>query len=278
MMANYFTLVLIAAAVILLIWRPKQQKANKRPTSVQELFNFKNISPEGIVELPGSKFRLVLEVQPVNMALKSPGEQQAIWLSYRNLLNSLSLPATFLVQTRFMDLNDYIAELKILNKRAATQELSDYGNHQVEALQGKVETKNIRDKRYYIILRIDTSDMASIESGVVLGNQFVNQLLTGIKKQSLSEDDARDLAHQEMENMAGVVVSGLSNLGAEARVLNKSGALEMIYATFNRDMASTARFVDADSAGVLNLSPYSLTPFLAAKGGPVNDLPEEEAI
>ena len=86
----------IGAAYYLL--RPQKTKETS-----QELLDITDVTEDGIIELPGFKFRTVIEVVPINMALRSFDEQAAIWIGFRNLLNSLSVACTFLVQTQYLN-------------------------------------------------------------------------------------------------------------------------------------------------------------------------------
>lgn len=261
-------IVLAVIAIAFVLWHPQtENKKNKgKQQTVQELLSYKDISPDGIIELPGNKYRLVLEVQPINMQLKSPDEQNAIWLGFRSLLNSLTLPVSFVVQTRYMDLTNYISELATLAKQLPTPELKDYSRDLVSYLKNRTET-SARDKRYYVIIKIDTSDLASIDSGVVVENEMINSLIRNLKKQSLTATEAKDLAYRELENMAEVIAQGLNNIGLEVHRLGRSGVLELIYTTFNRDMAPVVRIAQADAAGMFNLSPGTITPILAQQEG-----------
>jgi len=250
-------------------------KKSKKNNATQDLLVYKTIHPNGLIQLSDYQFRLVLEVQPINMALKSKGEQEAIWLSFRNLINSLTVPVDFLVQSRYMDLSDYINDLKSVSERAEIDKIREYGKHITSNLEERIDEKDVRDKKFYIKIYIDTDDLAAIESGIEVENELVNKSLHSLKKTAISKEDAKDLAEQELENAAEILISGLHNLGSKAEVLNKRGVLSLIYHTLNRDLAPIARLEDADNAGMMRLSPRSLTPFIA--GGETNVQEKTEA-
>ena len=67
----------LGAAYYLL--RPQKTKETS-----QELLDITDVTEDGIIELPGFKFRSVIEVVPINMALRSFDEQGAIWVGFRN--------------------------------------------------------------------------------------------------------------------------------------------------------------------------------------------------
>lgn len=250
-------------AALVFYYKSKKAKELKPPSTTQELINYKDISPDGIVELPNHQYRIVIEVEPVNMMLKSAGEQEAIWVGFRDLINSLTLPVTFLVQTRHLDLRDYLNELQLTIVKASTPELQAYGKDLCQSLQDKTEN-NVRDRRHYIILKIDAQSVASIDSGIRIENDAINALMSDIlpKKGNMSDKELRAFARQELENMSGVIQGCLNGMEIPSMRLNKLGVLDMIYATLNRDVSPHARLIDAHTQEMFSLVTQSLTPFV----------------
>lgn len=256
-----------AAAALYLFVNNKKGKAVKAPTTTQELIRYKEITPDGIVELENHQYRLVIEVEPLNMNLKSTGEQELIWLGFRDLINVLTIPVTCLVQTRFLDLKDYISDLHQLSTNAPTPQLQEYGYNHCNYLSEKTEN---RDRRHYIILKIDALAVSSIDSGLKIENETLNALLTDLKSKrssNISNDEIKSLAHQELENLAGVIQGCLNGMEIQNVRLNKQGVMDLIYSTFNRDLAPHARLSDASAQEIFSLTTRSLTPFMTVSGG-----------
>lgn len=67
---------------------------------------------DGVLELPGGEFRMVLEVTPVNFELRSEEEQDSIIDTYEGFLNSISHPLQILVRTREVDMDEYLAGIE----------------------------------------------------------------------------------------------------------------------------------------------------------------------
>jgi hypothetical protein len=258
------------AAALLLLYNKKKEKGEKPITTTQELMRYKEISANGIVELPNHQYRLVIEVEPVNMALKSHSEQEALWLGFRDLINALTVPATFLVQSRHMDLRDYITELKKEISKAPTPELQVYGNIHCEELSIKTE-KNVRDRRHYIILKIDAMAVSSIDSGIKIENEAINALFSDLwpkRSGNMSNNEIGALAQQELDNVAGIIQGCLNGMEIPNIKLNKEGVMDLIYSTFNRDLAPHARLAEASAQEMFSLTARSLTPFM---GGDLNN-------
>lgn len=262
-------LVVLAAAVY--FWGRKPAKV---ATRAQDLVGYTSISEDGIIELPGLRFALVLEVQAVPLYLRSAQEQAAIWTNFRSLLDSLTLPVTFLVQTRHLDLRGYLEELQAAAAAAATPQLSAYGQRLAAWFRGLAEERRVRELKHYIILRMDASDAGDFASGVPGGELVAGALKKAFPSGTpLSDADARDLARQELENQAAVIIGRLSAMGIRCvpagaaaeeerrdRPLNRQEVLDMLYAYFNRDMADAITVRDADRLRAFLPTPFSETP------------------
>lgn len=259
-MVDIVLLVVAIGGVVFLLW------PRKTSNRTQDLMSFKEIYPNGLIELPDYKFRLVLEVEPVNISLRSVQEQASVWLALRAMVNSLNIPCTVLVQTRYLNLKDY---LDYYRRSAAeySPHISGYANRLCDWLIAESEGKHQRDRRLYIILKIDANSQG-IESGIQTDNPIANtalKTLGSISQAKLPAKELRRLAEDELFEAASVVRSSLESIEVSSHILDRHGVLEMLYQTFNRDMAPYARLVEADRDGVFSLLCYSQTPHMVER-------------
>ncbi len=248
-------LLIAAGAAIYLLW-PR----NKAETA-QDLINFKEIHPDGIIELPEYRFRLVMEIEPVNLDLKSRDEQAAIWLGFRSIANSINIPHTYLVQTRYVNLKDYLDRYRRSGARFG-ENIGGYAARLADWLQSESEGKQQRSRRVYLIFKIDAAS-TGIESGIQTDNPLVNSAIRALGKigqAKLPPDEMRRLAVDELYEAASIVQGILSGLEIRSYVLDKRGVIEMLYQTFNRDMASSYFLAEADRSEVFSLFARSKTP------------------
>lgn len=251
------TLLLIAAAGVAayLLW-PK----NKAETT-QDLLSFREIYPDGLIELSDYKFRLIMEIEPVNLALKSSEEQAAFWVGLRSMANALNVPHTWLVQTRYLDLKDYLGRYR-REAEMYGENIGGYVNRLAGWLESESEGKQQRSRRVYLVLKVAPAS-AGIESGIQTDNPMVNsaiEMVGKIGRAKLSADDLRRLARDGLYEAASVVQGILAGLEIRSRILDRASALEMLYQTFNRDLAAVARISDADRDEVFSLFVRSETP------------------
>ncbi len=236
-------------------------KPSKKIETTQELLDYNDISQDGVIELPENKFRLVIEVEPINMALRSLQEQAAIWLGFKNLVNSLNLPTTFLIQTRYLNLKDYLDWLQRMSEKKP-ERLREYAEKHIEHLQKKTEGKYLRDRRYFIILKIDRNGLG-VESGVQIENPLLDEIVKAIPKaqrMKLSASEIMKSSSDDLFEAASIIRGALDAIEIHSFVLDKKAVIELLYQTFNRDLAPFARLEEVDSQNMFSLFTVSTTP------------------
>jgi hypothetical protein len=200
---------------------------------------------------------VVIEVIPVNMALRSFEEQAAIWAGFRSMLNSFIVPCTFLIQTRFLNISNYIELIKY-QSASLPGTLASYADDLSSWLNKKIEGKTIRDRRYFIILKTDASLVT--EEGIRVESEIFDIALKAVSnmgKIKLSSKEVETQARDQLQEAKSIVLGSLSGVDIAAFPLDKKGVLDMLYQTFNRD---SAVFMEQSFNEVPVLYPTSDTP------------------
>ena len=195
------------------------------------------------------------------MSLRSVQEQAAIWLGFRNMVNALDMPATFLIQTRYLNLRNYFDELQRYNANRP-EKIKNLALEHIKSLGKKTEGKHLRDRRYFIIIKADPTSQ-SIEGGIQIENQFIDTLIKAIpriNKKNISPEVAKKAASDDLFEMASIAMNTLEAVEIRSMILNKKQVLEMMYQTLNRDLAPFTLLEDADSRGMFSLFTESQTP------------------
>ena len=86
-----------------------QNTASKKSNNVstQQYLDILEIKDDTVIMRDGT-IRAVLEVSSINFALKSEDEQNAIINSYVNFLNNISTPIQIVVQSRDLNIDNYL--------------------------------------------------------------------------------------------------------------------------------------------------------------------------
>lgn len=245
----------------------KKGEGKKEPESSLDLLDYEEISDDGLVIMPGNRFRGVLAVEPINFALTSPREQAAIWSSYRAMLNSTNLPISIVIQSKELDIKDYLEELETGVSDIDIPELKRYGEALTKELKTRIEEQKITTKHYYIIVKFDANKSGVNDHGANADQNPISQVIETIQqkiaqRKSTQQADHEKIARQELENMVQVIMSQTSNMGLRTKPLNKIEIENFIYATYNKDIASHARLADMYNQGCFRLTPDSATPFI----------------
>lgn len=235
---NALGLVITAVAFVVVMKKLSPPKPTQSAQRTQDIFNFSSISDDGFIKMPNGIYRAMLEVEPVNMYLKTPEEQAVIWMQFRNMLNSIHVPITILVQSRHKDIKSYVAGIRQNAQNITLPGLSKFGYELASYLEEEIVEKYVKDHRYYVMLEIDPNIQ---DTELDIPSEAVTQLVTSFKK-PLSPDEAEDVARQElMDNMA-IIASMLNDIGLTVYRLDKNAILEMSYSALNRDLAPVADF------------------------------------
>lgn len=244
--------------------KTKKKKNSKEKETVQELFDYKTITDKGVCQLNDGTFTVSLEVSEINQRLNNNNENTAVWRKFRGLVNALSIRHTLLVQSQYLDLTDFVNnyekesdELEFL-----TPQLRESKKEIIESYQDFSERKT-KEVRCYIILRFNPYK-EGIEKGLDTGNAMLNSLLDSTKSKTtkMTEDEAIDLANSILDEVADLAYQLLHGLGMKSTRLNRTGVLNMIYMTLNRDLTLVQRLQDIAKTEAFSEFKISETPFI----------------
>lgn len=210
---------------------------NKEIGATQDALPFAEIR-DGTVVLKDANLRKILLCSSINFSLKSEEEQNAIIFQYQNFLNSLDFPIQILMQSKRLDLSNYLAKL---DKRAGEQtnellrlQTTDY----IEFIKRLINLANIMDKRFYVVVsylvppKMNTPKMPSVG-----------------KKEApppiLSEEEFQQYS-KEMDQRVQVIQSGLGSIGIRSALLSTQQIIELLYGVYNPEESSKQKITTAE--------------------------------
>ena len=107
---------------------------------------------DGVLVLPGGKYRTVLEASSVNFELKSDDEQDVLIDNFQNFLNSLPYPIQILIRIREIDIDDYLDKLKQKSKnekeKVYIKQIKNYSKFVKKLVSGN----KILSRRFYVVI------------------------------------------------------------------------------------------------------------------------------
>lgn len=212
-------------------------KTNKNST--QKYLPFKSIK-EGVVVMKDGSLKAALMVNSINFNLKSSDEKTALLNSYQNFLNSLSFPIQMVVQSRSLDLDEYLNKLERISKTQTNNLLKTQTEEYISFVNDLIGVANIMSKTFYVIVSYHPHFQ---------GNQgFFSRLLN---KKPITPTGIFQESKNELIRRANLVANGLSPLGLDSVLLNTEEIIDLLYTTYNPDVAKKQKLfnisnVDAD--------------------------------
>lgn len=212
------------------LFGPKQQIG-----STQEALKFAEIR-DGTVILKDGNLRQIVLCTSVNFSLKSEQEQNAIIFAYQNFLNSLTFPIQIVMQSKKLDLTNYLAMLKEKADSQTNELLRMQTNDYVDFIKRLINISNIMDKRFYVVIpylippKIGSGPLPKTNKG---------QVQPVITEQEFNQYKV------ELDQRAQVVQSGLSGVGIRSAILSTQQIIELLYGVYNPEEASKQKITEA---------------------------------
>ncbi len=175
----------------------------KRKISARSQINIKEVK-DGVLILPGNKYRIILETSAVNFELKSEEEQDQIIDVFQNFLNSLPCPVQILIRTREVDIDGY---------------LQDFITH-----------NNSEDEQVY---KQQFKDYVIFIKKLVSGNKILSRKFFLVISDTRESKRDFSLIKEQLHLNRDIVSKGLEKLGMKTRTLGNLEILDTFYSFYN---------------------------------------------
>jgi len=221
----------------------KSLAKNKINVSTQQYLNIAEIKDDTVVMKDGT-LRAVLLVSSINFALKSEDEQNAVIDSYVRFLNNLSFTLQIVIQSRELDIDNYLEYLKNKEKEQMNKLLKVQTADYIEYIKELTSLGKIMNKRFYVIVPYDPlSDKHK---------SFFNLLSEALKPATIIKlKDKTFKNYQEMlDRRIDSVTGGLESLGVAVARLDTQSLIELYYKTYNPETSQNQELVDIDKIRV----------------------------
>ncbi len=185
---------------------------------------------DGIVVLEDGSLRAVLLASAINIALKSPDEQQAVIMQFQGFLNSLEFPIQISIQSRRYDIKPYLLTLERRIEQQTEELLRLQTQEYIEFIKWFTDSVNIMSKKFYVVIPYTGSAFSSSSNN----KSLFSQLFGGGSKKTFQEESAKfEEQRSQLEQRIAIVKSGLSQFGVRSEQLNTEQSIEVFYNMFN---------------------------------------------
>ncbi len=183
-----------------LFQKSKAKVSSRRQIRIKEV-------KDGILILPGNKYRAVLETSAINFELKSEDEQDQLIDNFQNFLNSLPCSLQILIRVREVDIDRYLEEFA----KSQSEETEEIYKEQVENYCGFIKNlvsgNKILSRRFYVVIPYEPQDRQGDFS----------------------------LIKEQIQLSVDIISKGLEKLGMKTRELDSLQILELFYHFYNPD-------------------------------------------
>lgn len=185
---------------------------------------------DDIVIMKDGTLRVVLLCSSINFALKSEDEQNALISAYVGFLNSIDFPLQVVIQSRRLNIEDYLNRLKGAEKEQKNEllrvQIADYRSFVGEL----VELGQIMSKRFYVV--VPYSPLGNKRKGFF--TRF-SEALSPVLSVKLREERFLE-KKKDLMLRVNHVSSGLASMSVQAIQLDSQGLIELYYNVYNPDI------------------------------------------
>lgn len=189
---------------------------------------------EGIMVLKDGSMKMVLKTSAINFELKAEIERESIIYAYQNFLNSLDFSIQIIVQSRKLDLDKYLGELKTRIPMAPNELLRTQITDYVDFVERLVQVANIMQKRFYIVIPHYPAGFKRL-TGLT---KFLNSTQANISIDNFDEE------MKYLKQKAETVATGLSGIGMEAIQLDTQELIELFYGVYNPEQSVSQKLIN----------------------------------
>ena len=216
---------------------------NKIKISTQEHLDIAEIRDDIVVMKDGT-MRSVIMVSSINFALKSEDGQNAVIGAYVRFLNNLSFPLQIVIQSRELDIDNYLEYLKVKEKEQTNRLLKVQTADYIEYIKELTSLGKIMNKRFFVV--VPYSALSDKRKGFfsLLGEALRPATILKLKEKTFRK-------YQEMlDRRVDSVIGGLESMGVATTRLDTQSLIELYYKTYNPESSRNQELPDLDKMRV----------------------------
>jgi hypothetical protein len=186
----------------------------------------------------------VLLVSSINFSLKSEEEQNAIIASYISFLNFLEHPLQIVIQSRKLDIDNYLKKIKSLEKQQTNELLRMQTAEYRQYVSELVEIGDIMTKRFYVLVPYDP-----LSDKQKSWFRRLADLFSAARTVKLNEENFNKRRHALMQRIDHIV-TGLASMSLKTVMLDTQSLIELYYNTYNPGVYNNEKMAEINKLQV----------------------------
>lgn len=221
---------------------PALKKHATRPSTKAHL-SISEIRDDVVIMKDGT-LRVVFLVSSINFALKSEEEQEALISAYVGFLNTLEFPLQVIIQSRQLNIDNYLARLKEAEKIQPNEllrvQITDYR----QFISELVDIGQIMTKRFYVVVSYDPLSNKRKGFFARFKESFAAAAFIRLKEERFQQ------RKKDLLSRADQTIGQLQGLGVGAAMLDTQSLIELYYTVYNPELMDTEKLAKLDDLQV----------------------------
>lgn len=216
---------------------------NKITTSTQGYLDIAEFREDTIIMRDGT-LRAILLVASINFALKSEDEQNAIIAAYVGFLNNIDFPLQIVIQSRELNIDNYISFLRQKEKEQTNELLKLQTTEYLQYITELISLGKIMNKRFYVV--VSYNPLSDKQKG------FFSKLIDALKPATLIKTDLERFSKRKADLTRRVenTISALASMGVNSALLDTQSLIELFYNTYNPETSANQKLADINQIRV----------------------------
>jgi len=226
-----------------------RQKKTSPTLSTQIFLDIAEIK-DNVVVLKNGGLRAILQTNSINFNLKSEQEQNAIIYGYQSFLNSLEFPVQIVVQSRKLDVDKYIENVREIGETHTNILLKEQTVEYCDYIQKLVEYADIMEKKFYVVVPYDP--YRARELGLIA--KFMSSISSSDSVEAIRKRHREfDELNKGLVERVNAVLAGLENCNLRVAQLTTPQLIELFYQIYNPITSRNEKIEDLDKMDVQHL-------------------------
>ncbi|MFA5188476.1 MAG: hypothetical protein WC460_03885 [Patescibacteria group bacterium] len=212
-------------------------------SSTQKYLDIAEIREDTVILKDGT-LRSVILCSSINFALKSEEEQNALIFGYIEFLNSLDHPMQIVIQSRKLEVDNYLRRLREAQRVQTNELLKIQIASYIDYIQELIEIGEIMTKKFFIIIPYNPLGDKTKSFWSRLSEVFSASRSIKIKKEKF-------LGYKEALNLRlANVQTNLKGMGLDSAVLDTQSLIELYYSVYNPKTSQNQKLRDISQLGI----------------------------
>ena len=173
--------------------------------------------------------RAVIKCSSLNFSLKSQDEQDAIIMEFQNFLNSLDFYIQIFINSRFLNIDDYIETLKEKEAEQENDLLRIQTTEYINFIKDFVASTNVISTDFYVIVPFELAEAAGKTGG---GGGILSFLGFGKAPSKMEKKQFLHFKNQLFQRVE-FIRAGLHRFGLTTKILSTEELIMLYWNLYN---------------------------------------------